>query len=223
MNDQPDVTGLFCEFHDGEPRINELTPFEFEGYTIHVTDRDGNPWWVLPDVCKPLGIATPRDAAGRLDDDEKGVAITDTLGGKQPTTIINESGLYSLILTSRKPAAKRFKKWVTATVLPSIRRTGAYSLHQADQLPLSPQNRHILGGIMKRVAASQNRPIFHKLEVMEQEIVAIKAVSVERVAGRDYGPMLEIVKAADIGPRGGGRGAFLRLQHHRHPGRHRLV
>jgi prophage antirepressor-like protein len=83
-------------------------------------------------VCRALDIANARDAAKRLDDDEKGVVNTDTLGGKQSMVIINESGLYSLILTSRKPAAKRFKKWVTAEVLPSIRKTGGYGVSAVD-------------------------------------------------------------------------------------------
>lgn len=88
--------------------------------------QNGEPWWVLADVCKVLEIAQPHHAASRLDDDEKDRAIVTTLGGSQEMTIINESGLYSLILTSRKPAAKRFKKWVTSEVLPAIRKTGGY-------------------------------------------------------------------------------------------------
>ena len=100
--------------------------FQFEGTDVRVTDREGAPWWVLNDVCRVLGISNPHDAAQRLDDDEKGVGSTDTLGGTQNLNIINESGLYSLIMTSRKAAAKRFKKWVTAEVLPQIRRTGSY-------------------------------------------------------------------------------------------------
>lgn len=89
--------------------------------------RSDEPWWVLADVCKVLSISNNRDAANRLDADEKDdVGIAGTIGRLQETTIINESGLYSLILTSRKPAAKRFKKWVTAEVLPAIRKTGGY-------------------------------------------------------------------------------------------------
>lgn len=76
---------------------------------------------------KKLGIGNPSDAASRLDDDEKdALDIIDPIGRKQRLTIINESGLYSIILTSRKPGAKRFRKWVTSEVLPSIRKTGAY-------------------------------------------------------------------------------------------------
>ena len=94
---------------------------------FRVINRSGNPWFVLVDVCKKLEIANPADAASRLDTDEKDtLGIADGMGRTRPMTIINESGLYSLILTSRKEAAKRFKKWVTGEVLPSIRMTGAY-------------------------------------------------------------------------------------------------
>jgi len=92
-----------------------------------VIDRNGEPWFILYEVCRKLGIANPSDAATRLDDDERdNLGITDAIGRLRPTVVINESGLYSLILSSRKPEAKRFKKWVTSEVLPSIRKTGAY-------------------------------------------------------------------------------------------------
>lgn len=104
-----------------------LKVFEYENKRpFRIIDRNGEPWFVLSDVCGELDLANPRQAASRLDDDEKGVISMDTLGGAQLATIINESGLYSLILTSRKDGAKRFKKWVTSEVLPSIRRTGKY-------------------------------------------------------------------------------------------------
>lgn len=113
-----------------------LIPFEFESQAVRVIDRDGEPWFVLADVCGVLEIGNPSDAASRLDDDEK-MTLDNTeghsgrRGGAQSFTIINESGLYSLVLTSRKPAAKRFKKWVTADVLPTIRKTGTYGTHTA--------------------------------------------------------------------------------------------
>ncbi|UOK70209.1 Bro-N domain-containing protein [Ancylobacter polymorphus] len=99
--------------------------------TFRVIDRNGEPWFVLLDVCKKLDIANPSDAASRLDDDEKdAVGITDAIGRAQKMTVISESGLYSLILRSTKPEAKRFRKWVTSEVLPSIRKTGGYELSQ---------------------------------------------------------------------------------------------
>jgi len=85
--------------------------------------QNGEPWWVLADVCKVLDLKNPTHSANRLDDDER---ATLNVGRQGEATIINESGLYSVILTSRKPAAKRFKKWVTSEVLPAIRKTGGY-------------------------------------------------------------------------------------------------
>lgn len=98
---------------------------------FRVIDRDGNPWFVLADVCRKLGIGNPSDAASRLDADEKmTLEITEgqsgVRGGARSMTIINESGLYSVILRSNKPEAKAFKKWITSEVLPSIRKTGGY-------------------------------------------------------------------------------------------------
>lgn len=105
----------------------DITPFLFDGEAlVRVILHQDEPWFVAADVCAVLDHGNPRQVVSRLDDDDKGVQIVDTLGGPQEMTIINESGLYTLILTSRKPAAKRFKKWVTSDVLPSIRRTGGY-------------------------------------------------------------------------------------------------
>ncbi|HBA3815008.1 TPA: Bro-N domain-containing protein [Escherichia coli] len=92
---------------------------------------DGTPWFVAMDVCRAIGIANHRDAVRKLDDDEKGVGSTDTLGGEQETTIISESGLYTLILRCRDAVTPgtipyRFRKWVTGEVLPQIRRSGRY-------------------------------------------------------------------------------------------------
>lgn len=88
--------------------------------------RDGEPWFVLADVCRALEIGNPSQASSRLDDDERGIISNDTPSGVQQMVIVSESGLFSLILSSRKQEAKRFKKWVTSEVLPSIRKTGGY-------------------------------------------------------------------------------------------------
>lgn len=106
--------------------MNELKIFDYEGEKIRTVIKDGEPWWVLKDVCMVLNIGNARDVFNRLDDDEKGVDQIDTLGGKQNMQIVNESGLYNVILRSDKPQAKPFRKWVTSEVLPSIRKTGQY-------------------------------------------------------------------------------------------------
>ena len=112
-----------------------LIPFSFEGKSVRVIKQGDAPHWVLVDVCSTLEIGNSRKAASRLDDDEKGVTISDTLGGPQEMTIINESGLWSLVLTSRKPEAKRFKKWLTSEVIPAIRKTGGYMMATPEETP----------------------------------------------------------------------------------------
>ena len=107
--------------------MNELQIFKSHEFgEIRTTIQNGEPWFVAADVCKALDITQNRNAVARLDDDEKGVRLTDTLGGKQKLTVVNEAGLYSLVLGSRKPEAKAFKRWITHEVLPTIRRTGGY-------------------------------------------------------------------------------------------------
>ena len=107
--------------------MNELQIFKSHEFgEIRTTIQNGEPWFVAADVCKALDIENNRKATNRLDDDEKGVTSSDTLGGKQNLTVVNEAGLYSLVLGSRKPEAKAFKRWITHEVLPTIRRTGGY-------------------------------------------------------------------------------------------------
>lgn len=105
-----------------------LQCFDFESQAVRVLDRDGEPWFVASDVCRALDLVNSRKAVAALDGDEKDVTIGDTPGGAQKLQVINESGLYALIFKSRKPAAKRFRKWVTGEVLPAIRKTGRYAL-----------------------------------------------------------------------------------------------
>ena len=107
--------------------MSALSVFSFqENHPIRVVMVDGEPWFVAADVCKALDIADNRAAIRKLDDDEKGVVSTDTLGGTQNISVVNESGRYALVLRSRKPEARKFAKWVTREVLPSIRQTGGY-------------------------------------------------------------------------------------------------
>ena len=87
---------------------------------------DGDPWFVAADVCKALELEKTNRALSRLDDDEKGAHSVSTPGGRQRMSIISDSGLYSLILGSRKPEARAFKRWITHEVIPSIRKHGAY-------------------------------------------------------------------------------------------------
>lgn len=113
--------------------VNNITSFNFNNMNVRVMDKDNNPWFIVSDVCAILEINNPSQAISYLDDDEKNtLIINEGNRGNPEKAIINESGLYSLILRSRKSEAKRFKKWVTAEVLPSIRKTGGYNTNAVD-------------------------------------------------------------------------------------------
>ncbi|UVK63463.1 antirepressor [Mycobacterium phage Aegeus] len=101
-----------------------LSTFSYGDLPVRVVDVDGEPWWVAMDVCAALGIGVTHVALRALDDDEKGRCTVPTPGGDQQISAINEPGLYSLILRSRKPGAKAFRRWITHEVLPTIRKTG---------------------------------------------------------------------------------------------------
>lgn len=149
-----------------------LEKFDFNGNDVRVIiDENGEPWWVATDVAKILEYRDSSNLVRRLDDDEKGTRSASTLGGEQDLTVINESGLYSSILGSKKPEAKAFKKWVTSEVLPAIRKTGSYGT-----VPRSFAE-------ALELAAKQQRAI----EDQEREIAALepKAAELDRWTGSD--------------------------------------
>jgi hypothetical protein len=115
------------------PRDNEIDILQFDGRDIRTIWIKGEQWWVAVDVCAAIEIVNYRNVLASLDRDEKGVHDMDTLGGLQEMAIINEPGLYNLLSRSNKPKAKKFWRWVRHEVLPSIRRTGSYSV---DRTPI---------------------------------------------------------------------------------------
>ena len=121
--------------------MNELKTFQNPKFgTIRTTTINGEPWFVAVDVCKALEIQNNRDAISRLDDDEKNtVVLTDGNRGNPNMTIVNEPGLYALVLGSRKPEAKAFKRWITHDVIPTIRKHGAYMTpEKVEEILLNP-------------------------------------------------------------------------------------
>ena len=102
--------------------------FHYETLPVRTVTIDGAPWFVARDVCGVLELVNTTKALRGLDDDEKGLTIIQSLGGNQETNIVSESGLYSLILRSRKPEAKLFKRWITHEVIPTLRKTGYYQM-----------------------------------------------------------------------------------------------
>lgn len=124
--------------------MTDITIFKHDEFgQVRTAMIDGEPWFVGKDVAKALGYGEGKSLANavakHVDDDDKGVTEMMTPGGKQNITIINESGLYSLIMSSKLPSAKKFKRWVTSEVLPSIRKTGSYSVNTDPMLAL-PQD-----------------------------------------------------------------------------------
>lgn len=111
--------------------------FSFQDKQVRIVIKDGEPWFVARDVCIILEIGNPSQALVRLDEDEKGLISTDTLGGVQEMAAVNESGLYELVMGSKKREAKEFKRWIKREVLPSIRRTGGYVAETNKVVPLS--------------------------------------------------------------------------------------
>lgn len=147
-----------------------LTVFNYQGSNVRTVIREGAPWWVVKDVCAVLDIGNSRDVTSRLDSDEKGVDIIDTLGGPQEVSIINESGLYSVILVSRKPEAKKFKRWITHEVLPSIRKHGLYAV---DELLADPD---LLIKALEELKSERlkNQKLKTTVSIQDQQIAEMK-------------------------------------------------
>ena len=114
--------------------------FENPLFKVRVVMRDGEPWFVAKDVCDCLDIGNVSQTCSRLDDDERGIISNDTPSGKQEMLVVSEPGLYSLIGSSKKQEAKAFKRWVNHEVLPSIRKTGSYSVTQPQPQIALPTN-----------------------------------------------------------------------------------
>lgn len=120
---------------DSNKKENQLQVFNNPEFgEVRTVVIDDEPWFVAADVCRALDIGNSRQAVTRLDDDEKNtVTLNDGIPGNPEKTVVNEPGLYSLVLGSRKPEAKAFKRWITHEVIPAIRKTGGYSVKQAEQ------------------------------------------------------------------------------------------
>lgn len=149
--------------------MNNIKIFENKEFgEIRTVMIDGEPWFVGKDIASALGYADPTGAVRkRTDEEDRGVAKMDTPSGAQELTIINESGLYSMILGSKLESARKFKHWVTAEVLPSIRQTGTYSYNQipTDQIPIGEVASYLK--TMDRVAVRQQTPPYKIAEAFK--------------------------------------------------------
>ncbi|WP_163833366.1 phage antirepressor KilAC domain-containing protein [Spartinivicinus ruber] len=156
--------------------MTDLLRFEFGSLSVRVIDKDGEPWFVAKDISSVLGYSLPSAMTRHLDAEEKDMSIVHTLGGAQELQTINESGLYSAIIRSRRPEAKVFKKWVTSEVLPAIRKTGGYGI-----TPIDWTNTQQVAGILAQS--------MEKIQEQNQQIGAMKpkVEALERIANSDGG------------------------------------
>lgn len=147
--------------------MNDLQIFSNPEFgSVRCIEKDGEPWWVLKDVCSILSISNASDVSSRLDDDELGSAKSTSGGQTREMTIINESGLYNVIIRSNKPNAKAFRKWITSEVIPSIRKTGGYGVPQMSQSELILKIAQNNVELERRIAAaeSETKAVSEKLD-----------------------------------------------------------
>ncbi|NIK10882.1 BRO-N domain-containing protein [Alkalibacillus almallahensis] len=132
--------------------MNQLTKI-FEGQELRIIEKDNEPWFVAKDVCEILDLSNPTKVVSRLDEDERS---NFKLGRQGSVNVVNEFGLYNLVLGSRKPEAKNFKRWITHDVIPAIRKTGSYNQPQS-QLEILQQSVNQMVEQEKRLTAVEEK------------------------------------------------------------------
>lgn len=157
--------------------MNDVKLWQYESHDVRTIEKDGEPWFVGKDVADILGYSNTRDAlAKRVDAEDKmdGVAICDSIGREQTPVFINESGLYSLILSSKLPDAKKFKRWVTSEVLPSIRKHGAYMTESTLEKVLTSPDFLIQLATQLKTEQEQRRKLETTVAVQNQQIAELQ-------------------------------------------------
>lgn len=175
--------------------MSHLIPFNFDDSLVRSTLMNDQPWFVASDIAKVLEYRDAHNMARILDEDEKGTHIMRTRGGDQEMTIINQSGLFHAILKSRKPEARRFRKWVTGELLPTLYRDGGYSLADRAQQQRLEANKHITQHQEAAVRLIDKIRREHRPEVRE----ALHAAMVHNcTAGNMPAPPLEALGGPDL-------------------------
>ncbi|MBJ3767032.1 MULTISPECIES: phage antirepressor [Bacillus subtilis group] len=183
--------------------MNELQKvFNYQDQQVRTVVKDGQPWFVAKDVCNVLSHSNHKVAVSRLDEDEVSkVYLTDSLGRNQKTIVVNEAGLYSLILTSNKPEAKQFKRWITHEVIPTIRKTGGYvandELFIQTYLPQADEHTKLLFKTTLHTMKEQSKQI----ETMKPKVIFAEAVESSESSVL-VGELAKIIQqnGVDIGP-----------------------
>lgn len=167
--------------------MNQLQQFMYSNQEVRSTVINGEPWFIAKDVCDVLEISNPTQAINRLDEDERAML---NIGRQGEANVVNESGLYSLILGSRKPEAKQFKRWITHEVIPSIRKTGMYgvptNLPDALRLAAEIEEKRVL--LEQKIEA--DRPKVHfaeSVEISKDSILVADLAKLLRQKGVDIG------------------------------------
>ena len=154
---------------------NKIQVWNYEGTEVRTVQIDGEPWFVLADICRELEISHVKYTATRIDEDDLGqTEVIDRMGRSQKVWIINESGLYTVILRSDKPQAKPFRKWVTSEVLPSIRKHGAYMTEQTLERALTSPDFLIELATQLKTEQEQRRRLETTVAVQEQQIAELQ-------------------------------------------------
>lgn len=168
------------------------TIFNFNKQPIQIVVKQYEPWFVASDVAKVLGYRNASDAARLLDGDEKGTHNLRTLGGEQKVIIVNESGLYALVLKSRKPEAKPFRRWVTSEVLPTIRKTGGYSCPIATITP--SQQLRLREAVAKRAQAVAS----HYQTIYRALYTRFQIPRYSDLLAKDFEVAIEFIRTVDL-------------------------
>ncbi|MEW1933078.1 BRO family protein [Rhodococcus sp. NPDC079359] len=156
-------------------------PFQYGDSVVRTVLVDGEPWFVLADLCKALRLTQNRNVTARLSEDQKGVRPMDTPGGRQQMTVVNESGMYEVVIRSDKPDAVSFRRWITGTVLPQIRKTGSFgpvfdpaTLTRADILKLAlaaEEEKAVMAAALESAAPAI---AYHDRFVLTDDVVTVK-------------------------------------------------
>lgn len=165
---------------------NQLTVFNFQDREVQTVTIANEPWFFAKDVAEILDLGNMHSSLAKLDDDEKGLHTVETPSGFQEVSIINEPGLYSLILRSRKKEAKAFKRWVTHEVLPAIRKTGAYAVQQYDPMAamaIQTNNINQLTAVLTRAIPSLNNEV---IMVKQEQVELTNRLSAVEQHQRDH-------------------------------------
>lgn len=184
--------------------MSNIVPFKFQDHSITIlTDNNGEPWFVAKEVADVLGYSEASAMTRTLDEDEKGLQVLQTPGGRQRVITINESGLYAAILGSNRAEAKPFKRWVTREVLPAIRKTGSYTHPKANK-PLS-RNQVAASILLLRSAAEDLKLApsavlggYQRLELQLGVTGLLPAYSVDAPANAAGGSSEETKSAAEL-------------------------